>query len=84
MSSFYALQVPILVLVHFIDLNDSLGDGGFMNVRLWKDHPMWPKYIYIATLLTPALPDMKQTPPPPSTVPSGVRLIQPEVRDESE
>jgi hypothetical protein len=31
MSSFYALQVPILVLVHFIDLTDSLGEDGLLR-----------------------------------------------------
>jgi hypothetical protein len=80
MSSFYALQVPILVLVHFIDLNDSLGDDGLMNVPLWTGGTtQCGQNIYIATLLTPALPDMKQT----STVPSGIRPIQRKFRDES-
>jgi hypothetical protein len=31
MSRFYALQVPILALVHFIDLNDSRGEDGLMH-----------------------------------------------------
>jgi hypothetical protein len=47
-----------------------------MNVRLWTEGTtQCGQNIYIATLLTPALPDMKQTPSPPppptSTVPSG-------------
>jgi hypothetical protein len=54
----------MLVLVHFIDLNDSLGDDGLMNVRLWKDHPMWPKYIY-CHLIDTSFTGYPTDPPPP-------------------